>query len=272
MSEDAGMTVDPDVVREIETRGYAVLPDALHPARVAALKAELEAAIAADLVQFEAEERETGRPHPDRWMVHNAMLRGTELARMLEHEAMQAYFSHFLGDTCILYAYQTSSLPPHGTNYGSRIHVDCPRWIAGYPTNMAAFFPLDDLTEANGATYMLPGSHLAPEAPTAAAFQARAERVPCPAGSAILLNPRVWHRAGENRTDRARHMLTLNACRSYMRTRFDFPRLIAHTGSDILERVGPVGRRFLGYNVRMPASLEDYYLPPEQRLYLANQG
>lgn len=67
-------------------------------------------------------------------------------------------------------------------------------------------------------------------------------------------------------------MLTIGGCRSYMRSRFDFPRLIEHTQSQILDIVGPVGRRFLGYNVRMPTSLEDYYRPPSERLYLANQG
>jgi hypothetical protein len=47
----------------------------------------------------------------------------------LEHEQMQAYFEKFQGATCILYAYQTSSMPPRGTNYNHRIHIDCPRLI-----------------------------------------------------------------------------------------------------------------------------------------------
>jgi ectoine hydroxylase-related dioxygenase (phytanoyl-CoA dioxygenase family) len=266
------MQPDPAVVRQIEEEGYAVVEGALDPDRVERLRAELDAAVEEDLKGFEAEERRTGRPHPDRWMVHNAMLRGPELARMLEHEAMQAYFGHFLGDTCILYAYQTSSMPPGGSNYSNRIHVDCPRLIPGYPTNMGALFPLDDLTEANGATYVLPGSHLRADAPGEAEFEKGAVRLVCPAGSMMLLNSRIWHRGGTNTTNRARHMLTIGACRSYMRQRFDFPRLIENTGSDILSRLGPVGRRFLGYNVRVPTSLEEYYLPPEQRLYLADQG
>jgi ectoine hydroxylase-related dioxygenase (phytanoyl-CoA dioxygenase family) len=266
------MNVDAAIVDEIAERGYAIIPDALAPRRVAALRDELTAAIEADLVSFEVEEKRTGRPHPDRWMVQNAMLRGPELARMLEHAQMHAYFEKFLSATCILYAYQTSSMPPHGTNYSHRVHIDCPRLIPGYATNMGAFFALDDLTEENGATYFLPGSQLATEAPSEEEFMAHAERALCPAGSLIVINPRVWHRGGDNLTDKPRHALTIGACRSYMRSRFDFPRLIENTGSDILDRVGSVGRRFLGYNVRVPASMEEYYLPPDQRLYLPNQG
>jgi ectoine hydroxylase-related dioxygenase (phytanoyl-CoA dioxygenase family) len=266
------MQADPHFVEAIEREGYAVIPDALDAGRIARLKVELEAAIAADLAVYEQEEARTGRPHVDRFMVHNAMLRGVELARILEHELMHAYLSHFLGDTCILYAYQTSSLPAHGTNYSNRIHVDSPRLVPGYPTNMAVFFPLDDLTEDNGATYVLPGSHVLAEAPSEAKFDAGAVRLTCPAGSMIVLNSRVWHRGGINRTSQTRHMLTLAVCRSYMRTRFDFPRLIEKTQSNVLDVVGPVGRRFLGYNVRVPTSLEVYYLPENERLYLPNQG
>lgn len=266
------MKADAAVLEELTDRGYAIVPGALTPERITLLKAELQAAIDADLIGFEAEERRTGRPHPDRWMVHNAMLRGHELARMLEHDLMHAYFTAFLGETCILYSYQTSSMPPQGSNYSNRIHVDCPRLVPGYTTNLGAFFALDDLNEENGAPCLLPGSHRSMQVPSEDEFDARAARADCPAGSMIVINPRAWHRGGNNRTDKARHALTIGACRSYMRSRFDFPRLIANTGSGILDVVGAVGRRFLGYNVRVPASMEEYYLPPEQRLYLPDQG
>ena len=32
------------------------------------------------------------------------------------------------------------------------------------------------------------------------------------------------------------------------------------------------GRRLLGMNVRMPTTLDEFYLPPDQRLYLPAQG
>jgi ectoine hydroxylase-related dioxygenase (phytanoyl-CoA dioxygenase family) len=74
---------------------------------------------------------------------------------------------------------------------------------------------------------------------------------------------------GANRTDTPRHAITLNVCRSYMRQRFDYPRLV---GDETLDYVGEVGRRFLGFNVRMPATIEEYYLPEAERLYKAGQG
>ena len=98
---------------------------------------------------------------------------------------------------------------------------------------------------------------------------AGAERVFPKAGDMVIFNARTWHLGGENQTAQARHALTMNVCRSYMRQRFDYPRLVPPA---IVEQLGDVGRRFLGFNVRIPASLEEYYLPEEQRLYKANQG
>jgi ectoine hydroxylase-related dioxygenase (phytanoyl-CoA dioxygenase family) len=160
-------------------------------------------------------------------------------------------------------------MPPGGANYSHRIHVDSPRFIPNYPTNMGVMLALDDYSLENGATYFLPGSHLSDRVPSEQEFFAGAERPLPRAGDAVVFNARTWHMGGQNRTDRARHAVTMNVCRSYMRQRFDYPRLVPE---EIVATLGPVGRRFLGFHVRMPTSLHEYFVPPEQRLYLANQG
>jgi hypothetical protein len=54
-----------------------------------------------------------------------------------------------------------------------------------------------------------------------------------------------------------------------MRQRFDYPRLI---GDELGDTLSPTLRRILGFDVRVPTSLDEYYLPEDQRLYKANQG
>src|SRR6185369_14759252 len=84
-----------------------------------------------------------GKPgYIDEWMVHNLMVRGRPFLRLLENRVLHAYLDEFLSDTCILYAYTSSSMPPGGSNYSRRIHVDCPRVIPGYVTNVG--ITLDD--------------------------------------------------------------------------------------------------------------------------------
>ncbi len=237
------------------------MPSVLNPTRISAAKAELIAAIEEDAVDY-------GDVF-DKGMVHNCMARGATMAAVLDQPVMNAYVSAILGDSCILYAYQSSSLPPSASNYGHRIHVDSPRFIPGYVTNVGVIFPLDDFNDENGGTEYLPGSHRTPGPPTAEEFEQNMASISCRAGDMIVFNARLYHRSGANHTDRYRHALTLNFCRSYMRQRFDFPRLL---DPGLIESLGEDGKRLVGMNVRVPTKLEEFYLPEEERLYKPNQG
>ena len=245
----------------MDSDGIVIIPSVLPLDQVAILRTELELAIAEDNV--------THNDVFDKGMVHNCMVRGKNMASLLDNEILIAYLDAAFSSTCIVYAYQSSSLMPGKGNYGSRVHVDSPRFIPGYATNMGIIFPLDDFTEENGATFFLKKSHKNAELPSDSVFSANASRAYCSAGDMILFSGRLVHAAGENTTGRARHSLTINVCRSYMRQRFDFPRLMS---VDAVNNLGPKGKRLIGMNVRVPTSLSEFYLPPDQRLYKPNQG
>ena len=255
--------LDADRLREVRQRGFATVPGVLAPDDIPVLRRLLQRYIEEDLFKWR------DKPYPDGWMVHNLMARDIEFARVMENPVLQAYLGDLLGDTCIVYAYTSSSMPPRGTNFSNRIHVDCPRVIPGYISNVGVMLALDDFTAENGAPFFLPGSFTRESVPTPEEFAAAAERVFPAAGDMVIFNARTFHRGGDNLTERPRHALTLNVCRAYMRQRFDYPRLVPR---EIVDQLTEVGRRFLGFHVRMPTSLEEYYLPEEQRLYKANQG
>lgn len=253
--------VDQRLLNILDSDGIVIIPSVLSIDQVAILRTELELAIAED-----------NTAHPDvfdKGMVHNCMVRGENMASLLDNEILTAYLDAAFSSTCIVYAYQSSSLMPGQDNYGSRIHVDSPRFIPDFKTNMGVLFPLDDFTKANGATLFLKGSHKNPELPTDSVFNANVSRALCSAGDMVLLDGRLVHAAGANTTAGARHSLTINFCRSFMRQRFDFPRLMS---VDAINNLGPSGKRLIGMNVRVPTSLFEFYLPSDQRLYKPNQG
>jgi ectoine hydroxylase-related dioxygenase (phytanoyl-CoA dioxygenase family) len=253
--------ISSDAIEAFQQDGFYIVPEAFSHADVRALRLELAAAVAEDL--------ERSPDVFDAGMVHNCMVRGAHMAAVLDHPIMNAWVAKTLSSTSILYAYQSSSLLPYRGSYASRPHVDCPRFIPSYMTNLGVVIPLDDFTLDNGATLMLKGSHLNELLPPAEIFTANAIRATCSAGDMIVFNARLMHAAGVNTTATARHALTLNFCRSFMRQRFDFPRLVP---ANIIDRLGPDGQRLLGMNVRMPTSLDEFYLPEDKRLYKPNQG
>ena len=251
------MTAD-EVRSRIEADGYVILPDVLDPAFVARARRELAHAIEVDSGRYGP------RAERDYGMVMLCALHGGSFLDLFENDRVLAPFNAVLGDECIVYAYTSSSMPPGGVNYSGRVHVDSPRLIQGYVTNMGVTILLDDFTVENGATWFLPGSHKRSEAPTEDEFYRDAHRVVAPAGSAFFFNARLWHAGGVNTTPAWRHALTINVCRSYMKQRIDIPRAMA---SMDLTAVSDKVKQKLGFFAQPPASLDEYYLPPEQRSY-----
>jgi ectoine hydroxylase-related dioxygenase (phytanoyl-CoA dioxygenase family) len=249
---------DDAILKALDTEGYVIVPQLLSAETVRQLRSDLEKAI----------EREDayhgGTDHPDQGMVLVCCTHARSFVDLLANDELMRPITHVLGEGCILYAYTSSSLPPGRSNYSQRIHVDCPRLIPGYATNAGAMILLDDFTLANGATWVLPGSHRQREAPSEEYFFANAKRVVAVAGSVCYLDPRIWHAGGKNETDRWRHSITFNMCRPYMKQRLDIPKMMR--GQD-LEGVSEKALQKMGFFAQVPESLDEYYQPPEKRKF-----
>lgn len=248
-------------VRSFATTGYIIAPkfESLHTCEL--IRHELQTAMNEDLLK---------RPEVfDSGMVHNCFMRGATLRDHLSNKKLREATDELLCKNAIIYAYQSSSLPPGLGNYGSRIHVDCPRFISGYRTNIGYILALNPFTADSGGTWVLKGSHLTEKIPEQDEFERNAVQLTCNVGDAIFFDGRLVHRAGENKTEEWRHSITINFCRPYMRSRFDFPKLVGE--EPWVKRLNDSARKFLGYDVRMPTSLEEFYLPQDKRLYMPNQ-
>lgn len=110
---------------------------------------------------------------------------------------------HFHNYKCIIKAPKVSS--------AFRWHRDLPYLYHTSPNLITAMLCLDPMTEANGATVVLPGTHRVPADQVKredvevadADLPADAERVTvtCPAGSAVLFHVSILHGGGPNRSD-----------------------------------------------------------------------
>lgn len=248
------------IVEDYQRDGYVVVRDVLSPETVRQLRVDLEVAI----------EREKafhgGTDYVDYGMVLVCCMYARSFVDVLGDPKVMDVIEAILGEGCIVYAYTSSSMPPGGTNYSYRIHVDCPRRIPGYETNAGVMMLLDDFTEENGATWILPGSHRRADPPSEEEFFANAKRAVAPAGSLVYLHPLVWHSGGKNQTDRWRHSATLNMCRPYMKQRLDIPKIMAKSGVD-LTGASEKAIQKMGFYAQVPESLEEYYLPREKRKF-----
>jgi len=222
------------------------------------------------LIEAETIEKEKFKdnPHYGNWHLLNLCTCDNFFLDFLDNEVMYKMYSHFLGQSCILYTYCSTTVYPDRITRNHEIHNDAPKSIPNYISGLQMTMALDDFTHENGASLYLPGSHRMSEKPCDETFYKYAVKVARESGDVLFFNPSVWHKAGENKTDKIRYGFSTYAVRSFMKQRFDFPRIIAEeTAQGLSERV----KGFLGYNVRIPVTLEDFFVDPEKRLYKPNQ-
>jgi len=111
----------------------------------------------------------------------------------------------------------------------------------------ATIWAIDDFTADNGATAIIPESHLW----NSDALPRSEQTIPCvmPAGSAIFFLGTLWHGGGANRSNRPRLAFTGQYCAPWLRQQENFflevPREIART-------LRPAIQGLMGYSIYPP--------------------
>lgn len=246
-------------LREFNSNGFFIVPDVFPLDFILLLREELEIAI-----EKEAAWHKT-KNYQDYGMVMLCALYGGTFIEIFDFEKFLKPMELVMGKGCITYAYTSSSLPPGGTNYSARIHVDCPRLIKDYITNLGVLIAVDEFTPENGATWFLPGSQARIDRPEDNYFFEHARQISMKAGAVCYFNARTWHCSARNGTQSWRHGVSMNICRPYMKQRIDIPRALSSTLDPRL--LSDVARQKLGFDSQVPASYEEYYLPKESRKF-----
>jgi ectoine hydroxylase-related dioxygenase (phytanoyl-CoA dioxygenase family) len=252
--------------QQMTERGWVVFERAVDADLVSRMAADLESAW--DVCRA-IQERNGVATDADRTVHHLIGIRESFLDYVDETEALDLYFQAYFGGRYILNSFGGAINTKGRTSYAQRVHRDIRSFSGDMPLLLNTLVMLDDFTPENGATYMLSGSHKAAEKPSDEDFYAHAERAVGPAGSVLVFNSNVWHAGGNNTTERTRRSVTPMYCRPFIKQQFDYPRVL---GYDAGPQLTPHTRQVIGFNARVPASLDEWYQPPERRMYRGDQG
>ncbi|QSZ36801.1 hypothetical protein DSL72_006684 [Monilinia vaccinii-corymbosi] len=237
---------DPSVQHLIDhvlENGYVILSNLFTPEQVEIANSEvarletLEAGPAAIAGRNNIEGFKTGRVYAladksrafDQFPIHPTVL------------ALNDYFlrpNYLLSSlhTVVIYPGQTAQ-PLHCDD--GLIELPRPRPLIGIGTMVS----LDDFTAQNGATTIIPGSHLWSDdrIPT------REETVPVimPAGSMVYFLNTLWHSGGANTSDKARRSITVQYCQPWART---YENMTIAMGWDDLDKVPERLLRMMGFS------------------------
>jgi ectoine hydroxylase-related dioxygenase (phytanoyl-CoA dioxygenase family) len=198
--------------KDLTTFGYALVEGALSQEEVAALR---QRTIEQAAGEVDAGVATLSSAAQHLWTLLN---KGRIYHDLLLNPLVDAFVPDLLGAHFILNSI-TGSIALPG-NAPATMHIDQSNVqppARAIPMGLNILWFLDDVTDANGGTRLLPGSHLADIAPADPFDPADTIAAEGPAGTALLLDSRVWHSVGRNTTDRRRHVLVTYFNRSFMR-------------------------------------------------------
>jgi ectoine hydroxylase-related dioxygenase (phytanoyl-CoA dioxygenase family) len=207
-------TVDTAVhVNEIAEQGYTIVPDAIEPALLDALDDSLDR-----LERFLEVE-----PSPNSFEGHHTLRIYNLLAyddvwqQVPVHPHVLPIVEGVLDPGCLISSLSSINIGPGEA--AQPIHADdqlIPIPKPHPPTVCNTMWALTDFTEANGATRIMPGTHLSDHNPD---YGATFDSIPAEMarGSVLVWHGSLWHGGGANTTDTNRVGVALNYCAGYIR-------------------------------------------------------
>ena len=191
----------------------------------------------------------------------------------LEKYCLEECVSGYLQGKFILDTFCANINLPFTPSYVTQVHRDSrrlPTYLQGegMPLMMNMLVMLDEFTEENGATYLLPRSHNLKEQPTDNEFYKQSVRIIGKPGTIVLFDSNCFHAAGLNETEHERMGLSLMFIKPFIKQQFDYPRSI---GMENYEKLSEHLRQVIGFHARIPASLTEWYQPLEKRMYRSTQ-
>lgn len=228
---------------ELEEQGYCLVHDALEPTALAEVRGAL-VRVAADEIANGTDYVYEDGANQRVWVLLN---KGRVFEELVQHDTGLELVGHLLGPGFLLSNTNANIAGPGGKPMF--LHSDTDYVPAPFPpyalvTNIMWF--LDDFTDENGATRIVPMSHTLRHPPD---YTQHYETVAVtgPAGTAMVFHGGLWHQTGANRTkDQKRHGILTYYCRPFMRQQENFFKSLDER---VLARATPRLRQLLGYEM-----------------------
>jgi ectoine hydroxylase-related dioxygenase (phytanoyl-CoA dioxygenase family) len=147
---------------------------------------------------------------------------------------------------------------PDRENYQAKWHRDLnyQHWTSSRTLAINALLCIDDFTSENGATYVLPGTQHVAEFPTERFTRKFEKQIEAPAGSYLILDAMLYHRAGINETANVRRAVNHVIGLPFMAQQIDLPSALA--GKGIHPPENPVIKKYLGYRWSPASDVTDW--------------
>ena len=199
-------------VERIAKDGYTVLPRVIEPALVdeladVLLRLEREHDIRPAMNGFEG--HRTVR-------IYNLLAHDRVFERVPVHAALLPIVEGVIGEGCLISSLSSIAIDPG--EVAQPIHADdqlIPLDKPHRPIICNSMWALTDFTQENGATRLVPGTHLRENPDFGGKYETIAAEMP--RGSLLVWDGALWHGGGANQTNLRRTGIAMNYCAGFIR-------------------------------------------------------
>ena len=230
-------------VEAIHERGYVVLPEVLSRRQLDTVRSQLEPHL--DAGHFGRNDFEGFRSQ----RLYALLAKAPAVAELVAHPKVLAIVDEVLHPAHLLSAALAINVHPGET--AQLLHADYAYCAIPRPrraVGVSAIWAIDDFTTNNGATEVVPGSHLWQETDVAA-DDPRIVTVSMPAGSVVVFLGTTLHRGGANRSQTTRLAITPQYCEPWLR---QIENMALAIPTDIVATLPTRVQEMLGYSIHQP--------------------
>lgn len=233
----------PDPREQLHAEGYVVLRDAITPAAVQQIRAELAPYLAtAPFGRNDFEGFFSQR-------LYALLTKSPVSAALVNHPGLLGLVDSVLAQPCLLSAHIAINVHPGET--AQSLHPDdgyCGVPKPRQPFGVSAVWAIDEFTAENGATEVVPGSHLFGNE-TVAQDDPRIIPIEMSPGSVVVFLGTTLHRGGANRSEGVRLGVTPQFCSPWMR---QIENMALAVPPDVVATMPERVQELLGYSILPP--------------------
>lgn len=169
---------------------------------------------------------------------------------LAENDTVIAIVKQILGEWFILNLQNAIINRPGTIHHQSSWHRDFPHqnFVISRPIGINALYAIDDFNENTGGTMLLPFSHKSEKIPSINYMAENSITANAPAGSVILFDVMLFHKAGKNSSNIIRRSVNHLYTIPIIKQQYDFPRALADSCDDLPDH----SKRLLGFTSQVP--------------------
>lgn len=240
-------------VEAVRNRGFSVMENVLSADDLVLWRTRIDAAYATQEAEF-GRERLVAINEQD--VCRAPLLYDRSFIELARHPKIMAMVRAFLGEYFILNLQNAIINRPNIQHHQSSWHRDLPyqNFVISKPLSINALFAIDEFSSGTGGTQFLPFSHRIETLPTPSYVEANRVVGNAPAGSVVIFDSMLFHRAGTNSSTNVRRAINQMYTVPILKQQYDFPRaLVADKDGFDADT-----RRLLGFTSQVPLNDRDW--------------